>query len=498
MLKTPPDSRWRGPSGRFARLRRHPMTVPVLLAVVLFCVGAQVACMYKIPSPGNDEPAHLGYIGALARGDLPSIDTPMVDPPSQFGDLTDPLRRWDEAHRDIWVANHPPLFHLLLVPVFEMSDGDPRSVFVAMRLINTLGFAVWIVLVAAIARALVPRRDAVPAIAAFAALTPTLTIRSGFLMNDGMSASASLLVILMTIRMLRGSPTGWQLAVAAGAGVVAAGTRASGVLTVAVCALTLLVVLGRRDGWGRAGRIFALVAGVPAALTGWFFVRNYVLYGDFTGQDALLVKFERAGVDSITEFWRVPGLGEAFRTTPVLLALLVSVVPLYLWSRRRAWRRLDPAWIPLGVLTLLTVANVTMFLVAGGGYHDRYLMPIMPFPATLTALGLLHLTRVREGGSQTRRDWLVATCWGALSLAWLTGTLVWLENRYIFSLQDHFPVGTPVVPVLLIAVATAAALTALAVLLAQYRSLAGPSPTDRDDPLDGPRTQRAEPALKSA
>lgn len=494
MLRPPPASRWRGPSGRVERILRNPMTVPVLLAVIMFSIGAQVALMYKIPSPGNDEPAHLGYIGALARGELPTIDSPMVEPPSQFGDLTDPLRGWDEAHRDIWVANHPPLFHLLLVPIFNMSDGDPRSVFIALRLVNTIGFALWIVLVGAVARALVPTRAAVPAMAALAALTPTLTMRSGFLMNDGLSASASLLVILMTIRMLRGSPTRIHVGLCVAGGVVAAGTRASGVLTVAVCAVTLVIVLGRREGWARAAGVFALVAGIPAAVTGWFFIRNYRLYGDFTGQDALLFKFERAGVDSLREFWQVPGLGEAFRTTPVMIGLLITIVPWLAWRHRRCWRRVDPAWVPLTVLTVLTVANVVMFLIAGGGYHDRYLMPIMPLPATLIALAVLDVFRVRDGGDSTRRDWLVAFWWALGCLAWLTAMLIWLEKRYIFSLQDHFPVGTAVVPIVLVGTASAAGLGGLGVLAANYRRLGG-SAKSGGTPPPNRGIQSAEPAL---
>lgn len=481
-------------------VKKSPLLVPILMAVVILLIGVQVACVYKIPSPGNDEPAHLGYIGTLAEGKLPTIDSPIVDDPARYGDLADSLQGWDKAHQGIWVANHPPLFHLALVPLFKLGGDDPRSVFIAMRLVNTLGFALWVLLVGLVARELVPRRSVVPALAAVVAVTPTLALRSGFLMNDGMSCAAGLLMVLMVIRLMRHEVTPARVAVAALAGTAAAGSRASGALTVAVCAIVLLVGLVRRQGWRRGILVSAVVGGVPAAATGWFYLRNLRLYGDFTGQQALLAKFDRTPA-SIWHFWSIPGIDEAVLSTPLLLLALAALSPLAAarWFRSRG-PRIDSGWVLLVLLTLATLQNVVSFVVAGGGFHDRYLMPVMPFLATVAALGMLHLGELRPRAiDPERRDWFVSATWTAVLLVWLAVALAWLEHHYIYRLQDHTPVGTPY-PQLLLGAAAVVGLIVVASMVGRARSLPAPPSTEAqtEAPTEAPtEAQRAEPALYS-
>src|SRR5690242_665288 len=100
MPTTKPSARWRATAGHVQRLTAPPLVIPILLACLLFAIGAQVACVFSIPSWSNDEPAHIGYVATLASGHLPTIDSP-----SGF------LGR-DAAHDHIWTANHPPAFHL--------------------------------------------------------------------------------------------------------------------------------------------------------------------------------------------------------------------------------------------------------------------------------------------------------------------------------------------------------------------------------------------------
>lgn len=473
MLRTPPARTWFGPSGRLRRVLANPMTVPVLMGLVVLLIGAQIAFIYAFPSSGNDETAHLGYVGALAEGHLPTIDTPSVDDPSRFGAVADDMQVLDDAHDDIWTANHPPLFHLLLVPLFRASDGDPGSMFVAMRLVNTVGFAVWIVLVGLVARDLLPRRPAAPALAVLVGLMPTLVLRSAFLINDGMSASASVLMLLMTVRMLTGAVTPTRLAVASAAGVVAAGTRASGVLTVAVCTVVLAVVLWRREGLRRAAVASLVAGGVPALATGWFYLRNLRLYGDLTGEGALLEKFHKEPLTQLIQVWRLPGISLTVETAGDMLFVLALVVPVALLRWLRSPRpRVEPGWVLLALVTAVTVANVTRFIAAGGGFHDRYLMPIMPFPATVGALALLEIGRWRGPADPARRDWVTAAVAGSGLLAWLGVSVAWLEHRYIFLIQSHLA-SDGTAPAVLAVLGTLAAVLVPVVLIGQVLTMSG-------------------------
>lgn len=75
-----------------ARLAARPDVVPLLAAALLLLVGAQVALVFKVPSWGNDEPAHMGYVASLAAGDLPDIETDIVDDPARFPSTAEELR----------------------------------------------------------------------------------------------------------------------------------------------------------------------------------------------------------------------------------------------------------------------------------------------------------------------------------------------------------------------------------------------------------------------
>lgn len=450
-----------GPVQRPSRVQRfstHPITVPLLLALMMTAIGVQVAMTFKIPSWGNDEPAHVGYVATLAHGDLPTIYSRIVDDPDRFPHGGDGLYGWDRDHNHIWTANHPPLYHVALVPVWEIFSGDLAHVVLVGRLINTVGFACWLLLVGLIARELVPRRPAVPALATVIAVTPTLAMRSGFFMNDGWASAAALLAFLVTIRMVRVAITPQRVALATLAGTIAAGTRAPGVLIVAACAATVLLVGWKRIGWWRSLLAAGVIGAVPALAMGWFYLRNRSLYGDLTGQDALLRKFDREPVSGFREVFSIPGLGEALETTPIPLAALLLLGPLAVFAalRRNRWK-VDPAWTLLTVHGLLTVVNLVGFLAAGGGFHDRYFMTLMPLLATITALGMLQVGRWWRTTSdlEERRDWMLAAAWSTVLLTWLAGALWFLERKYIWLPNYWHPVDGPLPAAFLVVAALA-------------------------------------------
>ena len=463
------------------RFARHPYAVPFLAAAMLTLVGAQIALVFKVPSWGNDEPAHTGYVASLAEGRLPTIETDIVDDPARFPGTAEEFRGWDEEHGDIWTANHPPLFHLAMVPVWWVLSDHQSGMVITMRLANTLGFATWLLLVGLLARELVPRRPAVAALAVVVAAAPTLVLRSAFFQNDGWASASAVLLLLMTVRMVRDRVTGARLAWAVTAGTVAAGTRAQGVLVVALCTLTLLVVLAHRSrgsgaGVRRAIAVAALVGGVPAAAFGWFFLRNLRLYGDLTGQEALLEKFGREPVTRWDRVDNIPGLTEPTLATSLLIVAALVLVPIALVrSVRRHGVRPDAVWIMLGVHALLTLHSVVTFLSAGGGFHDRYLMQVMPLLATAVAVGMLEVGRwgaVPEPGTEgaERRDWWVASIWSGVLLLWLAVALAWLEHYYVFSRQETSPVDG-LLPDALVVVALCSGAAIVGVMVRRARGL---------------------------
>lgn len=462
-------SRWR----RFAG---HPRAIPLLLAVLIAAVGAQVALVSTVPSWANDEPAHVGYVAALAEGRLPTIETDIVDDPARFPLTAEELRGRDEEHGDIWTANHPPLVPLAMVPVWwALSDVNQSGMVITMRIANSLGFALWLFLVGVFALELVPRRPAVGALAVVVAAAPTLVFRAGFFQNDGWASASAMVLLLATARMLRSGSNRARVAVAVAAGVVAAGTRAQGALLVALCAGALLLVVVRREGRRRGLGVAALVGGVPAAAWSWFYLRNLRLYGDVTGQQALLEKFDRPTA-GLGEILTSRTLAEpTFAAGIVLVAAIVLVPVAAIRSVRRHGVRVDPVWALLLVHAVLTLLSLVDFLRSGGWFHDRYVMQVMPLLSTATAIGMLEVARrgrpePADGPAAQHRDWRGATAWSAVLLVWLAVALAVIERRHVFSRQEFSPVDGAV-PDVLVAVAVVVGAMVVAVGAHRARSL---------------------------
>jgi hypothetical protein len=436
---------------------------------------------YSVPmlAPA-DEPSHIGYALEVGGGRLPTVDT---DVPAGDPRIAGVLFGKDADHHDIWTANHPPLFYAIsAIPVrLGLRQRPPYlSALRLVRLIPILFAAVAIVLVALLARELVPGRpQTAVAAAGLAALTPALISASGSFYNDSLAFLSSTATLLAAVVLVRRGPTWQRLAVVTVASVATVLTRTSGLAVVAGAALAGVgAVWLHGDGpWPRRALRSAAWAGalgvVVAATSGWFYLRNLQLYGDLTGADVLFAKFERipaggtAGILLTPEFWSLLArrmldyasyrLGRAARpwlgiaAVPVLLGLGVVVL-------RRAWHRLLPkalgprllSWSLLALLTAAMVVAVADFTARGGNLHGRYLLPALGPLATAAALGLGALPTGRRG---------VPT---SLALATLACLNVIVLNHYL----SYTVVGTgPHEPPLITAVRTAGDLPVLPVLV---------------------------------
>ncbi|MGS0686661.1 ArnT family glycosyltransferase [Nakamurella sp. GG22] len=410
---------------------RAPELVPIIvLALAGFLISLHVAFLAG-PLWDVDERSHAAYSVSLLLGDLPTIDTPVVDEPARFPQISASLAGQDEAHSDIWTANHPPLYYLVSLPFVALADvlGTPGAGLLAMRVINALGTAIGILLVGLIARELVPRRPAVWALSTVFALScTTVTHLGGFVFNDGLGVAGSSLTVLLGIRILKNGVTAPRLAGAACAGIVAASVRAPGVLAVIFCAAAVLLT-GLQDArprhWYRAIAGSALVAGIPAISISWFYLRNIALYGDVGATAALLQKFDRSprgnALDVLLDpsFYRTQFVGLWVRTTLagtfpgsaissaviwVGLGAATGLIVLFLvWlassrlrppSARLAGvlsRPTTQAWILLTGFVIAIEISAGSFRAAGGSAHVRYVFPILPPIAVAVAVGLLGL-----------------------------------------------------------------------------------------------------------
>ena len=421
-----------------ARLPKRMLAAMVLVAFFALSLSSYVAMTRSLQYQTRDEGPNAAYAIELAKGNLPTIDTPVTTDARRYPLVVEGLAKMvDEPHRQIWTANHPPLYYLLSVP-FVAAAGEldaPQVMVVGMRLINGVGSALCVLLVGLIAFELT-RRPAMAFLAtSISASCAVLVTAGGHIANDGIAVAASSLTILGTIRILNRGLSPRRLALVAIAGAAAAGAKAPGVLTVVLCgaaiALALLLQDRSRRGMLRAVVASAVATGVPALATGWFYIRNIALYGDPTATDALLDKFDREPngtwwqvatdgslwVDWYQRLW-APILAEQFVWVIDLLAVIAAIGLLVLVARRMIAGRTDPAqsdpvqsgrgWLLLVVYASVVLANLIGFISSGGNANDRYLLPLMPLLASTLALGVMTLVDLLPIGSRRPRTHLAA------------------------------------------------------------------------------------------
>jgi len=133
------------------------------------------------------------------------------------------------------------------------------------------------------------RRDLALAGAAVVAFNPMFLFISGSVNNDNLIVPLATLILWLVVRTLREGWLGNGRAILLGFLLgTAALTKLSGLALLPLTAAVLLVVAARRRAWGALWRWGALI-GVPViVVAGWWYLRNWQIYGDPTGLNAML------------------------------------------------------------------------------------------------------------------------------------------------------------------------------------------------------------------
>jgi hypothetical protein len=377
-------------------VRRQGVRLGVAGAVLAF-VALAAAQTWTIPAyQPQDEAAHVGYALVVGGGRLPTIDTPI--PSDGSPRLAAKLAHSAPPNRQVWTANHPPLFYLLAsVPLrLGTAGGHPLGGLKVARLVGVGLSAVGVALVALLALWLLPDRPQLAVAAAgLAALAPVFVHVSATLYNDSLAFLTSTATLLAAAAVLLRGPSRGRLAALAAAAAAASLARESGLL-------------------------LAGLAGAAAAASGWFYLRNLRLYGDVTGSAALLEKFHRLPHGPIAlvlrtpgywiaqqqRFWDISANLPAMAGRPTRLAWLLVALPaaglLLLGARWLRARRPPPPgrWRPwlllIGLLAALELTTAD-FYSRGGNAHARYLLPALAVLGIAAAAGLAALPGARRG-----------------------------------------------------------------------------------------------------
>lgn len=392
--------------------------------VVLGAVYSFVTPVFEAP----DEIQHFFYVINLAEGrGLP------VQPPAGPGG------RWAQE------GSQPPLYYalaaLLVAPV-DTADaetlvwenphaalGDPlrlsnknriihtereawpyRGPVLAVhlaRLLSVLLGAVTVAFIYLLGRALLPAAPGLAlAAAAITAFTPQFIFLSSAVSNDGLITLLSTVTAWWVARLVRrlpllapadrGRQRRWWAAYA-GLGLVlgaAALTKLSGVALWALAGAGLAAAGLRRGAFRRTLGGLAVTFGLALTVAGWWYLRNWRLYGDPTGLNAMLAivggwpqplgwrdlaaQFQglRISYWALFGWFNVPLPDWVYRVLDGVALVALAGLPL-LWrrggrgvrARDRAWLLAPAAWI------IVMLASLVRWTLLTPGMQGRLLYP---------------------------------------------------------------------------------------------------------------------------
>lgn len=456
-----------------------------LLAAILVLFVA-LATWYSLVIPlgeAPDEVPHFTYVRYLARnGRLPTTtdEHEAFQPPLYYA-LSAALTFWveDDAdapfavrHNAQYDAADPRAPKNLLLHTADES-WPFRGWALAWHLVRLLSIALGATTVWAIYRLgcqLFPGQPAIPlTMAGLTAFTPQFLFLSAVANNDNAATAFSALVLWQTAVLIQdGRPASfWSrrglLGLLLGLGLL---SKASLLALVPIVVLALLVAAirereGQVTGAGAEGRLgqtrsllralggLAVTLGVAAAISGWYFVRNWILYGDpLAWSFVLATNALREGPLTLEvvgwlcrgvfrSFW-LGWIGIAFDESVywlIALFCLVAVAGFGTWLIRR-WRRLDSGlrWMLglLGVHAAITLASLLQWTATVlGTDQGRLLYPLLPAVTLVLASGWAWWA-----GERWRRGVLAGLVAGMLLLAVLT------PLRYIGPVHAPAPVAT--------------------------------------------------------
>ena len=277
---------------------RSPVRRGVAGAVlVLVCLGG-VRLLATPPFLPDDESYHAAYALDVVDGRLPVLRERLVP------------RLPGQQATAYYGANHPPLYYAMTGPVLRAGIESGHAL-AGIRLARALTVAMsagTVVVVALLAGVVARRRRAEVMIlaAGLTATVPAFVNTSSLIHNDALAVLGSSVALLGAALAVKDGVRTVPVALVCSGSAVALATRFSsvGVVLVAAAGLALACIIHRVD----LTQLRRLVHGVAfgalpflcvAATSGWFYLRNRRLYGDFT---AVSFKTEEGGPDT-TSLW---------------------------------------------------------------------------------------------------------------------------------------------------------------------------------------------------
>jgi 4-amino-4-deoxy-L-arabinose transferase-like glycosyltransferase len=375
------------------------------------------------PFTGHDEVDHFFYIQRLAQG----------EGLGHFGSVMLPK---EAAPYEAYVADfpynaeviQPPLYHLLLAPVYALLPGDIFAKLFVLRMVSLLLGAAVVLLSFALAAELFPNEFAVRAgTPIFVALQPQFSFEAAIVNHDILVILLATLLIWLTVTWSATGLTRRQLlwlGAISGLGIV---TKTSFGLMLPVLAIAILLAERRRGiSLRRSLRFVLLPLGVALLIALPWFVRSLWLYGDPTGAKELrsipgfaeqaqgvqamlrspvfwrsrledfwgnygwrLIPFDPGTYRAIYATWAIAVVGWIALATRVTVALVRGRRTQLLTARQRDGLTVVAVWSAAMIAGVIYVGTIQFT-------QSRFAFPAMAAFGMLTSVGYAQLLPARQ------------------------------------------------------------------------------------------------------
>ena len=436
----------------------------VLLAISLSLVFSLLTPAWET----NDEPEHVQYIEYVVRtGRIPAISVAngweSGQPPLYYFMAA----QWQKllgipAFRPIPLPTAPATtnpVHLQMVHHYTAAERQQAVWVHELRLLSVLLAGVTVAACFLTLWLIFGRVSVATGGALFTALLPKVPVVFGAVTNDTLVDALGALTLVAVMMWLRAGPRGvrrrllWSVALGLLLGCAALTKLTS--LPVAILLFALLLLASARFHRGLWEPLSVLVVG--AAVSGWWYLRNYLVYGDVLAARAneRMVRHFFPGCLNIScyplsdlhhwmvgvpkgimqTFWYVGGWNQLTLNSKVSYALALAAVLAVAagqWVNRRQWREAGRSlerW-SLGALATVSLGGLGAaysIALAATQYQGRYLFVGLGGITGLITAGTWGALRARLG----RWQWVAPLIWPVL----MAGLLGWVVAVYLIPLR---------------------------------------------------------------
>ena len=342
--------------GRF-RLWRS-LRSPLLWLCLVFVANGVLWSAVKLYARSPDEGSHADYIEYLAtEHKLPVYgETRYIRNPGAYN-----------AHATI-----PPLYYLLGVPAqLATRDLNRNEQMFALRLVSVLLGLLTVILVYRLGQLLVPDRPIFAlACATLVGFNPMFSYMSAAVNSDNLITTIYAALVLLWahgILRLQTPSRRWLVGMGSllGAGLLTKPTIAPGLV---VSGMVLLWLAWRDRSWRSFGRSCMWVGAIALLLSGWWYVRNWHLYGDPTG--VLIVGsrpdvYATAGYDRLDNVWNMVFNTDS-KSAPFIRTLTYSY-----WGVFDYMNIVLPRWFYSILIGMTILSGLGSLIWLGRGWRQR-------------------------------------------------------------------------------------------------------------------------------